>query len=75
MTNLQPTGGPRHVSRISVVVVYVLAVAAWLGAFAVVAGADGVDDPARYYTMAVVLAVIGTGLIVIAAIYDLFADH
>lgn len=53
-----------------VVTVFVLGLVGVITAFASLASAGDATDPQTHYTLAIVLAVIGSALMILAAIYD-----
>lgn len=57
--------------------VFLLGLVAWIAAgacWAVMDDGDGLDA-ARYQTLAIVLAVVGAGLVIIATLYDIASRH
>lgn len=48
-----------------------MAIVAWLGALGIAASASEADEPMWDFTMAVVLAVIGAALLIVAVLYDI----
>jgi hypothetical protein len=73
---LPARSGEPHVSRLDeqgggvTIIVFLLGIVAWFGAFAMIVNAKDQNTPTENYALGIALTIVGATLIIAATIYD-----